>query len=137
LITCPKKKKKKKVNFYFLNSGSCLPLCTRLSHTNCCAGNVSVKAVLPYLIGDFVELICDITFFLTWNVFQVGTSLGATRGLLWRGGNILEKFSMVDTIVFDKTGTLTIGRPVVTKVVTPGRVGSTDSKLSVDFFFSF
>lgn len=42
---------------------------------------------------------------------------------------------MVDTIVFDKTGTLTIGRPVVTKVVTPGRVGSTDSKLSVDFLF--
>jgi P-type E1-E2 ATPase len=113
-----------------------LPLCTRLSHTNCCAGNV-VKAVLPYLIGDFVELICDITFCLTWNVFQVGTSLGATRGLLWRGGNILEKFSMVDTIVFDKTGTLTIGRPVVTKVVTPGRVGSTNSKLSVDFFFLF
>ncbi|XP_062176671.1 copper-transporting ATPase PAA1, chloroplastic [Alnus glutinosa] len=58
----------------------------------------------------------------------VGTSLGATRGLLWRGGNILEKFSMVDTIVFDKTGTLTIGRPVVTKVVTPGHVGSTDAK---------
>ncbi|KAG2703826.1 hypothetical protein I3760_06G155000 [Carya illinoinensis] len=58
----------------------------------------------------------------------VGTSLGATRGMLWRGGNILEKFSMVNTIVFDKTGTLTIGRPVVTKVVTPGDGGSTDSK---------
>ncbi|XP_022763692.1 copper-transporting ATPase PAA1, chloroplastic isoform X2 [Durio zibethinus] len=50
----------------------------------------------------------------------VGTSLGATRGLLLRGGNILEKFSMVNAIVFDKTGTLTVGRPVVTKVVTPG-----------------
>ncbi|OWM87756.1 hypothetical protein CDL15_Pgr016452 [Punica granatum] len=50
----------------------------------------------------------------------VGTSLGATRGLLLRGGDILEKFSMVNTIVFDKTGTLTAGKPVVTKVVTPG-----------------
>ncbi|XP_024019896.1 copper-transporting ATPase PAA1, chloroplastic isoform X1 [Morus notabilis] len=49
----------------------------------------------------------------------VGTSLGARRGLLLRGGNILEKFSMVNSIVFDKTGTLTVGRPVVTKVVTP------------------
>ncbi|KAK6916121.1 hypothetical protein RJ641_018982, partial [Dillenia turbinata] len=48
----------------------------------------------------------------------VGTSLGATKGLLLRGGSILEKFSMVNTIVFDKTGTLTIGRPVVSKVVT-------------------
>ncbi|KAM7252244.1 hypothetical protein ACFE04_024127 [Oxalis oulophora] len=47
----------------------------------------------------------------------VGTSLGATRGLLLRGGNVLEKFSMVNTIVFDKTGTLTIGKPVVTKIV--------------------
>eukprot|EP01018_Ginkgo_biloba_P006157 Gb_11814 [translate_table: standard] len=47
----------------------------------------------------------------------VGTSLGAMRGLLIRGGDILEKFSSVDTIVFDKTGTLTIGKPVVTKVV--------------------
>ena len=33
----------------------------------------------------------------------VGTSLGATRGLLLRGGNILEKFSMVNAMVFDKT----------------------------------
>ncbi|KAK4401880.1 Copper-transporting ATPase PAA1, chloroplastic [Sesamum angolense] len=45
----------------------------------------------------------------------VGTSLGATRGLLLRGGSILERFSTVNTIVFDKTGTLTIGKPTVTK----------------------
>ncbi|GMP39014.1 hypothetical protein CsSME_00010027 [Camellia sinensis var. sinensis] len=62
----------------------------------------------------------------------VGTSLGATRGLLLRGGNVLEKFSMVNTIVFDKTGTLTIGRPVVTKVVTLGHENNKDSQLSRD-----
>nr|KYP61147.1 Putative copper-transporting ATPase PAA1 [Cajanus cajan] len=49
----------------------------------------------------------------------VGTSLGAKQGLLLRGGNILEKFAMVNTVVFDKTGTLTVGRPVVTNIVTP------------------
>ena len=64
-------------------------------------------------------------------VLQVGTSLGATRGLLLRGGNILEKFSMVDTIVFDKTGTLTIGRPVVTKVLTPRCANSMSLSLSL------
>ncbi|GAV65366.1 E1-E2_ATPase domain-containing protein/HMA domain-containing protein/Hydrolase domain-containing protein [Cephalotus follicularis] len=60
----------------------------------------------------------------------VGTSLGATRGLLLRGGNILEKFSMVNTVVFDKTGTLTIGRPVVTKIVTSEGIKSTDLRQS-------
>jgi hypothetical protein len=109
-------------------------MCTRLSHTNCCAGTISTNALLPFLIRDFVEHTCVISFCLTLNDFQVGTSLGATRGLLWRGGSILERFSMVDTIVFDKTGTLTIGRPVVTKVVTPGCVRSTDSKLSGELF---
>ncbi|TKY59502.1 Copper-transporting ATPase PAA1 [Spatholobus suberectus] len=49
----------------------------------------------------------------------VGTSLGAKRGLLLRGGNILEKFATVNNVVFDKTGTLTVGRPVVTNIVTP------------------
>ncbi|KAJ7012109.1 hypothetical protein NC653_002253 [Populus alba x Populus x berolinensis] len=62
----------------------------------------------------------------------VGTSLGATRGLLLRGGNVLEKFSMVNSVVFDKTGTLTIGRPAVTKVVPLGGMKITDSQLNPD-----
>ncbi|XP_021614871.1 copper-transporting ATPase PAA1, chloroplastic isoform X2 [Manihot esculenta] len=66
----------------------------------------------------------------------VGTSLGATRGLLLRGGSVLEKFSMAKTIVFDKTGTLTIGRPVVTKVVTPGGVKITDIQENVNLTLS-
>lgn len=48
----------------------------------------------------------------------MGTSLGATRGLLLRGGDVLEKFAAVDAVVFDKTGTLTTGKPVVTRVIT-------------------
>src|SRR4029079_7575675 len=37
---------------------------------------------------------------------------GAEGGILFRGGEALERTHRVDTVVFDKTGTLTAGRPV-------------------------
>jgi P-type Cu2+ transporter len=46
----------------------------------------------------------------------VGTGIGAQRGLLIKGGDVLEKLRTIETVVFDKTGTLTIGKPQVTKV---------------------
>ncbi|MGQ4649514.1 heavy metal translocating P-type ATPase [Lyngbya aestuarii] len=53
----------------------------------------------------------------------VGTSLGAERGLLIKGGDILERVQQLDTVVFDKTGTLTSGFPSVTDCLLIGEVG--------------
>lgn len=50
-----------------------------------------------------------------------GLSAGARRGLLMKGGAVLEGFAKITAVAFDKTGTLTEGKPVVTDIVPFGR----------------
>jgi len=43
----------------------------------------------------------------------IGTSHGASRGILIKGGDVIEKAAAVDFVVLDKTGTITEGKPVL------------------------
>jgi Cd2+/Zn2+-exporting ATPase len=48
-------------------------------------------------------------------------SAGARRGLLMKGGAVLETLGKVTKVAFDKTGTLTEGKPKVTDLIAVGR----------------
>ncbi|MBP0491560.1 cadmium-translocating P-type ATPase [Roseomonas sp. SG15] len=52
-----------------------------------------------------------------------GLSAGARRGLLMKGGAVLEGLGRIDAIALDKTGTLTEGRPKVTDLLPAGGNG--------------
>ncbi len=46
----------------------------------------------------------------------VAVGRGAQLGVLFKGGEALERLARLDVIVLDKTGTITVGRPVLEKV---------------------
>ncbi|MBF2036319.1 MAG: copper-translocating P-type ATPase [Leptolyngbyaceae cyanobacterium T60_A2020_046] len=70
---------------------------------------VSLKLAIAVLV---VACPCALGL-ATPTAILVGSGLGARRGLLIRGGDVLEGLHTLDTIVFDKTGTLTLGQPQV------------------------
>ncbi|WP_070043423.1 heavy metal translocating P-type ATPase [Streptococcus agalactiae] len=56
----------------------------------------------------------------TPTAIMVASGKAAENGILFKGGEVLEKAHHIDTIVFDKTGTLTKGKPEVVAIKTYG-----------------
>ncbi|VAV95114.1 Lead, cadmium, zinc and mercury transporting ATPase; Copper-translocating P-type ATPase [hydrothermal vent metagenome] len=71
------------------------------------------KGLAIWLIGCPCALVLSTPAAIT-----SGIAAGARRGLLMKGGVVLEAISKVTTIAFDKTGTLTEGTPKVTDMQT-------------------
>ncbi len=56
----------------------------------------------------------------------VAVGRGAQLGVLFKGGEALERLAHLDAVVLDKTGTLTVGRPVLEAVHVTGTKGTRD-----------
>ena len=54
------------------------------------------------------------------------TGAGASRGILFKGADALERTSQITHIVLDKTGTLTTGKPVVASIETAEGISAKD-----------
>lgn len=79
------------------------------------------KGLAVLLIGCPCALVIS-----TPAAIAAGLAAGARRGLLIKGGAVLEILGKVTAVALDKTGTLTEGRPKVTDIVTFGGASERD-----------
>jgi len=82
---------------------------------------VGVEEFVVVVFASAVLIACPCALGLaTPAATMVGTTIGARNGVLFEGGDVIERVRDVDAVVFDKTGTLTRGEMELTDVVALG-----------------
>ena len=79
------------------------------------AGSRDVMALTSFVSVLIIACPCALGL-ATPAAIIVGVGRGAERGVLIKGGEVLERCGRITTMVLDKTGTLTTGRPHVAEI---------------------
>ncbi|GKU30411.1 heavy metal translocating P-type ATPase [Clostridium folliculivorans] len=85
---------------------------------------IMVLTVIVYIITRDIELSLTLLVIACPGALVISTPVslvagignGAGKGILIKGGDIIEKLRNVKVVAFDKTGTLTVGKPEITKI---------------------
>ncbi|MQL94330.1 hypothetical protein Taro_027001 [Colocasia esculenta] len=126
MAKAPVQKFADRMSKYFVPLVITLSFCTWLSWFLAGKFNSYPKSWLPSSMDSFqlalqfgisvMVIACPCALGLaTPTAVMVGTGVGASQGVLIKGGQALESAHKVNCIVFDKTGTLTVGKPVVVR----------------------
>lgn len=78
--------------------------------------NDSIYTALTFLV---ISCPCALVISVPMAFFG-GIGGAASRGILFKGGNVFSKVARAQTVAFDKTGTITSGKFTVTEVITLG-----------------
>jgi Cu+-exporting ATPase len=96
-----------------------VPVVLVLALATCIAWLVATKSVSMAIANTVAVLViaCPCAMGLAVPAaLTVAVGRGAQLGVLFKGGEAMERLAHVQVIVLDKTGTLTVGRPVLEKV---------------------
>lgn len=88
------------------------------------------QSIIPAVAVLVIACPCSLGL-ATPTAIMVGTGLGATRGILIKNGEALQKGEKIGVVVFDKTGTLTEGKPTVTDIFLVKAQTSADDVLAL------
>ncbi len=97
------------------------------------AGGVPVLEFSMIVLASAILIACPCALGLaTPAATMVGSTISATNGVLFKGGDVLERSRGVEAVVFDKTGTLTHGEMALTDVVATDEIRSDGGDVAAD-----